>query len=168
MEYVARKVKRARWSALDDAPGGDRQAEALRCLKTMDNGLSLWMCGRSRDDVAEVALVMASLSTSLEKISIVLIEKRALETAGLDFHESQGRTIVDDLKDRHLDVTGISIAGLCGLGRMICEAIDAGQVEDFTSVDLKEILYDAIQARRLNLDALKPGVIKRLRKEYQI
>ena len=115
MHYLARKIQRAKWDPSPNIPADEIRADAITggCLKTSDDTLSLWQCRDSREDVEEIALVLASNMNRIEGIHIVLLNNESLENSNLSLEFTQGVTPVEDLRERHIDITNLTMRIIC-------------------------------------------------------
>ena len=104
--FLARKVTRAKWEAQQGIPEGRIAADAVTTdLRTQDNKLSFWECGSANaEEIGEAALALAAGRERLDKVALVWIAASDLAEDGLDLSKSSGRTPVQDLAERHVDV----------------------------------------------------------------
>lgn len=157
MQYLARKIQRGKWETKPYITLEEIRADALTggCLRTSDDNLSLWQCEDSREDVEEIALALASCMDQIEGIHIVLLKKELFENGGFSLDSSEGKTPVDDLCTRHIDVTKLTMTKICKIAEHVKSALAGpSQFYPFTRAQIKEILCKAIKHGRINLEIL--------------
>lgn len=142
--------------------GNDIAADAITlCLKTGNNTLSFWNCNEDQSTVEEVVLALATCSNSrLDKLHLLALSKDELQAAGLTLEQSDGPTIIQDLRDRHLDMIELTLAKLSKLAELMASQI-RGEVKyyHFTKRKVREIVKKAIANHRISVDKL-PDKIK--------
>ncbi len=70
MDYIARKINRAKWTPASHDEEGIR-ADALNCLRTTSDTLSFWEC----QDIEDVALAVAGGLDHIQTFDLVLLRK---------------------------------------------------------------------------------------------
>lgn len=160
MKYVARKISPAKWRSKADMETEDISADAVTgCLRTSRNTLSVWQCTLDEADVAEVILALGSEMERLDTINVVLIEKSSLEEEGLALEATLGKTPVEDLRSRHMDIVNLNMTKLCFLAREIAPKVrNNSDCYRFKATRVRQLIVEAIQNGRLELDSLKEKV----------
>ncbi len=168
---LIRKISRSKWndfttheSGLTDV-GGDA---VTGCLKTNKNTLSVWKIHDNTDveiNEAILALITGAQQMKLSKIDFVLIDETELSQYGFSLSHSPGDTAVADLVDRHLDITDITYSKLGIIKNIIYNNI---QPENLRSErDLREILKNALNHRRINIEKLTTKYIEKELKIFE-
>lgn len=158
MQYLARKIQRGKWETKPYISIEEIRADAITggCLRTSDDNLSLWQCKDSREDVEEIALALASCMDQIEGIHIVLLNKQLLEHGDLSLEASEGKTPIEDLRSRHIDITKLTMKKVCKIAEYVKSALPiASQFYQFTKAQIKEILQKAIRNERINIEMLE-------------
>jgi hypothetical protein len=172
MHYLARKIQRAKWDPSPNIPAEEIRADAITggCLKTSDDNLSLWQCRDSREDVEEIALVLASTMNKIEGIHIVLLNKELLRNSKLSLESTQGITPIEDLRGRHIDLTNLTMRKVCKIAEHVKAALPIqSQFYQFTRAQIREILRRAIESDRIKLEQLRKDQkeLKELKQEIE-
>lgn len=162
MEHVARKFSRAKWEVLSFMDDNDIAADAITsCLKTVNNTLSFWNCTEEQSTVEEVVLALATGPKSrLEKLHLLALSNEDLQVAGLSLRQSDGQTVVQDLRNRHVDMIELTLVKLSRVAHLMASQI-RGEVKYhlFTKRKVREIVRKAISSKRVSIDNL-PDQIK--------
>ena len=162
--FLARKISRAKWGPKQDLSKDEISADALTSdLRTMDNTLSFWRCGKGTDrDVEEVALAIAAGGDRLDKIDIVLLAEIDLCADGQTMMDSRGRTPVTELADQHVDVRRLDYVRLGKIANRVAASIR--QSERFRRLEkrrVKKLVEEAVKQGRIH-----PGELRqRIREE---
>lgn len=155
MDYIARKINRAKWTL---APYGEEgiRADALNCLRTTSDALSFWEC----QDIEDAALAVAGGLHHVQTFDLVLLRKDHF--SDVKQVSTPGQTVVVDLQDRHIDLKPLNIDHIQRLAQAIAEQVRAqnGRFDRFTQSKIKSLLSRAIEEGRVDTDELKPGVRK--------
>jgi len=162
MEHVARKFSRAKWEVLSFMGGNDIAADAITsCLRTVNNTLSFWNCTEEARTVEEVVLALATGPDShLEKLHLLALSKEDLEGAGLTLRPTDGQTLVQDLKNRHVDMIELTLVKLSTVAQLMASQIRGNvRYHLFTKKKVREIVRGAISRQRISIDNL-PDQIK--------
>lgn len=157
MDYIARKINRAKWTPASHDEEGIR-ADALNCLRTTSDTLSFWEC----QDIEDVALAVAGGLDHVQTFDLVLLRKdRFFDVRQVS---TPGQTAAVDLRDRHIDLTQLNTDHIQRLAKAIADQVRAeqGRVRRFTQSTITSLLSRAIQEGRVDKDKLKPDVRKRL------
>jgi hypothetical protein len=176
LEYIARKISRAKWvkEVFSDDPQ-DISADALTgCLRTSGDTLSFWQCDPHHEDVTEVvhALATPRVDPSLprergkiERIDVVLLRNNDLEIEGFTSIARPGNTCVNDLCDRHIDLTNLTMNKLCSLAKQIVPKVrQSSHCHRFTRGEIIRIIDQAVKSQRLNAHDLDEKIQIELRK----
>lgn len=156
---LARKISRAKWEPIGYLAENEIRADAISggCLRTSGDTLSWWRCSGDEDDVAEVALALATgpNKTNFDKIDVVVLPEEELAAASLTTKPEAGDTPIKDLKARHVNVVRLDVERLAMIARILAPRIRTGEnVFTFTRGKLKTIVSTAIKAERLNRNDL--------------
>ena len=128
-------------------------------LRTQDNSLSFWRCRDGVDgDVEEAALAIAAAGDRLDKIDIVWLPDDELRADGQILKDTEGRTPVVDLADRHVDICKLDYTRLGRVAQRVVAAIEGGRCRRLTKVRIKGLLVRAVQQERIALDELADGL----------
>lgn len=151
---LAHKVKRAKWEPKKYVAENEISADALTgCFRTSDNTLSCWYCSNERDDVAEIALAL-SVEITKEKFDtfdVALLPQEDLVTAGLATEETPGKTLVQDLQSRHVDVIHLDAERLTRIAKLFAPRIRNGNfIYRFSAGQIKGLVLAAIRNERLD------------------
>ncbi len=162
MDYLARKISRAKWDPTLYTELNDIRADAITgpCLRTYGDALSLWRCHHDKMDVAEVVLALASAPDmeKLDPIDIVLIYEGFLPANHLQFEATpqNAKTLVEDLRARHVDVINLTMTKIVKLATEMARNVrNNSTFYRFTKSQVRDLLLFALKSGRLNLNDLK-------------
>lgn len=164
--YVARKIQVERWDAtLYTSGNADVRVDSLtgRCLETKEEQLSVWLCKNEKEDVAQIALALATNFTLKkdEGMYIVLLRKDVLEKEGFTFDNSEGNSKVADLNSRHFDIVDLDIPKLLRIATEITRNVrQDSYLFPFTKREVAEILQRAIEDKRVDPKDVKKENLK--------
>lgn len=164
--YVARKIQVERWDVTSYTSGdADVRVDSLtgRCLETKEEQLSVWMCKNEKEDVAQIALALATNFTLKkdEGMYIVLLRKDVLEEEGFTFDNSEGNSKVADLNLRHFDIVELDIAKLLRIATEITHNVrQDSHLFPFTKREVAEILQKAMDDGRIDHKDVKKENLK--------
>ena len=160
MDYLARKIARAKWDPKPGMPPDAIRADALTgCLRTTDDTLSVWACDGTLSDIAEVALALAAPGNTLDKLDIVLLEKGELEARGIALAATLGETSVADLRARHVDLANLEMVAHGNIALLVASAIRARTAHyQFRRRRVIELLRAAIGSGRVSKESLAEGL----------
>ena len=165
MSLLIRKIDRNNWIRADTVPH-ETPADAITrgCMKTKDNTLSVWEA-QDENKIDEAVLAIVSACHHLEAIDIVQIDREHLEENEIDCRETDGDTPVKDLVNTHIDLSNLAYKELGIIAYHILDKFRQDKVKRYTKTDLKQILKDAIEKQRLEIDELKEFIREKLEKE---
>lgn len=162
MPLLARKINRSHWpnSATDVSDIG---ADAITLsMKTMRNAMSVYEIPSSTN-IDDAFLAVSSNFQRLESFDIVTMEKHDLDNLNINCIHNKGITRVEDLKDTHLDISGLCYSKLGTIANYIACRILATHSIRRTKSQLKDILNKAIRDGRLDPTSLEPRLIQDLK-----
>ena len=156
--YLVRKITRAKWSGDQGLADGEIPADAVTAdLRTQRNSLSFWRCqNEAHDELDDLALAIAAGRDFLDKVEFVWLDDDELMDDGLTLNETPGRTPVAELSDSHSDVTQLDYLRLGILARRIQAAIEENRYRRLTRRSVKNLIADAIEQDRIDIDTLGP------------
>lgn len=170
MAYLIRAITRAKWEPKDDLNENEISADVFKDLKTRDSKLSLWICEQPNlMELKKIVLAIASGRDKLEKVDIVWIDKKILESEGITFEFEPGDTPVEDLKELHLNAIKLDIFRLEEIALKIADAVrQKNQFRRFSIKETAELIKNALNSQRLRSEDLKPGLKKDIEKRFLV
>ena len=161
MSLLIRKINRNKWLQADKIPD-DVSADAITgCMRTKSNALSVWEVS-DENKIDEAVLAIVSAGDRLEAIDVVQIEREHIEKSKIDCIQTDGRTLVEDLVDTHIDLSNLAYKELGIIACHIVNKIRQEQIKRYTEGQIKKILRDAIQKERLETENLNESIRKKL------
>ena len=156
--YLVRKITRAKWSGGQGLADGEIPTDAVTAdLRTQRNSLSFWQCPTDEDDeLDDLALAIATGRDFLDTVEFVWLDDDELMDDGLTLNETPGRTPVTELSESHVDVTQLDYLRLGTVARHISTAIEENRYRRLTRRSVKNLIADAMEQDRVDLDALSP------------
>lgn len=157
--FLARKITRSKWDK-EGFSDGEIPADAVTAdLRTKENKLSFWKCGKGTVcEVEEAALALAAAAERVEKLEIAWVSTEDLRADGQRIDPSEGRTPVSELIGRHVDVSLLDYARLGKLAHRFVSAMKEEQYMHLTKRGVTDLLANAVGQRRVELSDLKDKV----------
>ena len=158
--FLVRKISRAKWEKKSHLHAEEISADAVTVdLRTMDDSLSFWRCSSdSTGDVEDVVLALASIRDSVDRIDIVWIAEEDLQSAGQNMKNTDGRTPVGELVNRHVELYWLDYVRLGKVADCVVTAITNNQCRRVSKKRVTELLKDAISQSRISLDDLSKNI----------
>lgn len=165
---LARKISRAKWQQKKYLAETEIRADAISgCLRTTDDTLSWWRCADDEEDLAEVALALTAgpKIDKFDKIDVVMLPEAVLADAGLERKSTEGETLVEDLRSRHVNLVNLDVERLARVARILHPLIRSdGKVFPFTKRRLMTLVTTAIHDKRLDANDLNDKLREKLAK----
>lgn len=125
-------------------------------LRTQDNALSFWRCGTGEDiEIDDAVLALATGGNRLDKVEVVWIAEDGLVEDGQRIASTKGRTPVQDIADRHVDLQELNYELLGKVAAQVSSAIGAGRYRRVAKADVKRLMEQAIGAGRVKQTELE-------------
>ncbi len=162
---LARKINRSKWVYKPYLEPDAIRADGITgCLRTTNDKLSLWRCEDDPEDLDQVFLALAtgSKSEGFDRIDIVILHEDELQGAGLAEELTEGDTVVEDLKSRHVDLGYFDLDKLGALARIVAARINSHKSKRRTEAAVKRLVRDAISAGRVRPDELNEELGQKL------
>lgn len=158
--FLARKITRAKWETKEGYAHGEIPADAVTTdLRTNGNLLSFWQCGTGRrDEVEEAALALAAASKHVDKLEMVWLSDDDLRTDGQRWDETEGRTPVSSLINRHIDVFLLDYERLGRIAHRIVASMQENRYCRLTKKRVASLLATAVQEGEVELSQLEKRV----------
>lgn len=166
MQYLARKIQRAKWYVLPFMTTVEISADAItgHSLRTTGNELSLWECDTVDDDLREVVLALAANMQHLETVDIVLLRRSELDALEFQMEPREGNTPVQSLRHRHINAVKLTASKIYQLAEKIALNVRENLLcYRFIMSDVRNILIEGIKSGRLDLDDLHGNVKEKIR-----
>lgn len=169
--YFARKFSRAKWWPKDGVADDEIPADAVTAdLRTTMNKLSVWRCERGPDNeileqgLLDAALALATAGDRIDRLDIVWFACEEVERSQLVCQDSDGRTPVAALVRRHVDICELDYHRLGKVATVVQASIEQGLCKRLTEKRVTQLIADAVQNERVELDALPPRIQDGVRK----
>ena len=158
--FLARMITRSKWEPKPWMQAGSFSADAVTGdLRTQGNALSFWRCASdTAADLENVVLAIAAGRDGIGKVEIVWLEDEDLQADGQSLEDTDGRTPVADLAERHVDVRQLDYDRLGKVARRVASAIAADQYRRLTKARVRKLLVSAVSRGRVSLEALSEKV----------
>ena len=158
--FLAHKISRAKWEPRKELSEEEISADAVTAdLRTQDNNLSFWKCEPdSKKSVEDVVLAIAASGERIDKIDLVWLTDNELLNDGHILKNTDGKTPVADLVNKHFDVCRLDYVRLGKIAHRVAAAIKANQHCRLTGARVTKLLVTAVKQERINLDRLKEEV----------
>ncbi|MBD3308640.1 hypothetical protein GF339_19680 [candidate division KSB3 bacterium] len=176
MEYLVRKVSRAKWAVPSfGVNDSEIAADAVKgCLRTSGNTLSFWQCNSEPEDVNEAVLALASSMERLDTFDVIVIPKNDLND--FSFEATLGNTPISDLRERHLDMIELTMGKLTEVARYVANSIrNENKCQRFRKKQLEGLVMKAVRDGRLRIEdlsdrqqRLREEILKRLKDQHSV
>lgn len=104
---------------------------------------------------------MATEGDRLDTMHVALVRKVDLAEAGFKMEKAKGRTKIDELLERHVDLVELNSDRLCALATLIATALrEKSQYRRYLREQVREIVRQAISDGRIDTDDLHPNFAK--------
>ena len=158
MSLQVRKINRAKWLGADIVNGAKIPADAItNCLRTQQNNLSVWRI-KSEDEIENAVLAICSGQPYLETFDIVILNSEYLKQNGIKFMATEGITALKMPKDMHFDMVELTYEKIGIIAYHIVEKFKEQKVLRYRKKELKDILNNAINEKRLEIDILSERI----------
>lgn len=171
MAYLVRKISRAKWPSAQAIHLDEISADAVTGdLRTMGNTLSFWQLGApsDNDEIRMIALALATGGERLDRLDLTWIDRDALDTQGIAVEESAGRTPVEKMRDKHVDLARLNLPRLCKVALLIAEALSLNHHRRFTKKQILHIIVEAIGKKQVSLTDLPPKIRREIEKKHDL
>ena len=152
--FLARKFARAKWDHKADLSDGEISADAVTSdLRTKEDALSFWKCGRATEsEIEEAALALAAAGNRIDKIDLVWLTEEELREGDqtLECTPDKARTPVSDLARLHIDVSRLDYVRLGKVAEQIVSAIASGNWCRFRKQQVKRLVIAAVEEGRID------------------
>ena len=173
MPYLGRRISPDQWELPPDFLPAEVPADLLagrnnkKELQTLRNCLSFWESSASPEEALDrAALALASNAERLDTVTVVWIDKAALEKEGIEFSPSRGDTKVADLVPWHRDAMRLDAFRLAKVASALAAAVRGeGQLRTLTLQEVRGLLRGAIEAGRVRAENLKTGLREALQSQ---
>ncbi len=158
--YLVRKITRAKWDRTEQLADGEIPADAVTAdLRTTDNALSLWAAAEAEGDALnDAVLALVAGADRVDKIDVVWIQRAKFDEVGVSLDETDGRTPVSDLVDRHVDAVKLDLLRLGIFAEQVVSALGAAQHKRLTKKKVAQLIAAAVDADRVSLEDLEEKV----------
>ena len=158
--FLARKITRAKWDPKSELSADEISADAVTSdLRTTDNSLSFWQCGiGEKAEVEEAALAIAAAGDRVDKLDIVWFAGDELRADGQTLSNTEGRTPVTDLVNKHVDVCRLDYVRLGNVAYRVFTAIEENRYLRLTKARVTKLLASAVRNERIDLDDLQSKI----------
>lgn len=162
--FLARKISRAKWLKKDELAEGEISADAVTAdLRTQDNALSFWRCGDGETTaVNEAVLAIAAACEHVDKIDVVWLAVGELQSDNQILEDTEGRTPVRGLADRHVDVCRLDYVRLGKVAACVVTAMQKDQCLRLRKARVKKLLAKAVEQGRIDPNDLQQRVREEL------
>jgi hypothetical protein len=130
-------------------------------MRTKNNTLSVWEIP-SEEHIDEAVLAIISSSDHLETIHIAVIDKHNLIQQGILCTSVEASTPVKDLNNTHYDLSELTYDKLGIIADHISDGFKQNKILEYRRRELKLILTEAIENKRLESSDLSEFILKKI------
>lgn len=166
--FLVRKITWAKWD-LGRRPHlaqGEIPADAVTAdLRTTNDQLSVWLSEAPHSArIEEVVLALASGMNTLDRCDLAWLNTDDVDTDGLTWIRSPGRTNVPDLANEHAHLSALDYVRLGQVATRIMQAFELGRIHRADRNRVAQILLQAERDGRLDVDSLNTRIRDELRR----
>lgn len=167
--FLARKITRAKWTPQAGLTPGEVPADAVTAdLRTTENALSFWRCGKGGEgEVEEAALAIAAGGERLDKLDVVWLFDEEPRAGGQIWKDTDGCTPVTALVKQHVDVHRLDYVRLGRVADRVVAAIGSGRYRRLTKNRVRKLLARAVEEGRVPLVGFEEKVQAEVRKALE-
>ena len=119
--------------------------------------------GNDLKDVKSIALAIATTGNYISTLDVIWLTAVELKEDGIVWNSSKGRTALQDIADRHVDVCRLDYCRIGVLARHIRKALESNRTKRLSKNKLIALLKTAANSGRLDSRKLEPDVCKHLK-----
>ena len=124
-------------------------------LRTQKDTLSFWRCRTGANvDIEDAVLAIAAAGERLDKLDIVWLADNELQADGHILKDTEGRTPVADLSEKHVDICKLDYVRLGNVAQRVAAAIEEQRFRRLTKARVRGLLVAAVQQGRIIPDQL--------------
>ncbi|MCG7344030.1 hypothetical protein MHZ92_07795 [Sporosarcina sp. ACRSL] len=158
MTYLVRKYSRGKWPKedFDKCPVEALRADAITsCLRTTNDTLSTWEI-ESLENVEDAVLALVSGFDKLATVDVLIFSINEVEKRGFKVELTPGDTPIEELKNTHMDITGLTYKTVGEFSRLMLDTMNVdGRTMRFTVKKLKTLFQEAIDKGKVDVTLLK-------------
>ena len=161
MPLLLRKLRYNRWFAAKTSLNNPLPADPLADLATTSNTLSLWEIFSDESNLSHVITALAAPADYVSNIDVAIIDIKQLAGSWTRSCMTQAGTICPSASPYHRDIADLTAHEIVEMAEDIRRH---ATFREFSEQDVANLLAQAIQDHRLNLQDLKPKVVAHLQK----
>jgi hypothetical protein len=151
-------VSRANWEPKNWVAVKEVPADVFRGpdLRTKNCELSFWRIDlNAPEGWKDVVLALAAGYEQPDVVDLAWVRRGSLTRAGIEVVDSEGTTLVDDLKDQHVNVVRLDTDRVATVASHLGASLRGDSWRRVSPNEVLEILAAAVRAKRLNVKRLK-------------
>jgi len=159
---VFRKLRQKRyWDGTSWLGPGETQADAAKCLETIENKLSVFLLDDPDDQVGRVVAALAVTRDYLVNFDLAIAPADVLEHCGVRWNQAQGRTPDAQVNVWHKDLVDLTITKVACLANAIrCE----GKIRRYSQKKVETVIRHSLDADYIVVRDINSEMTKSLQK----
>ena len=159
MATIFRKLTQKRyWDRMPWLSASDIQSDAVKCLMTKENKLSVFVLEEPAVQMERVVAALALTRDSLANLDLAIVPEKVLELCGIQKDRVQAETPDSEVNEWHLDLVELTVAKIAKLAAAIR---NEGEIKRYNETDVekaiqKSLNIDCVVAEQINGKLIKP------------
>ena len=162
MPIFVRTIEATTWRKTAPACADEVCADAItgtrgRGLGTLGNTLSVWEIPHE-GELEKAILAIVSGYERLETVDVVMLDRSAIEAAGIRIQNNTGRTPFKEFENKHHDLLDLNYKSLGQLAGLIVSELDTGRVKRVRLAEAEKLVRKAIAGGTIHPENLKESM----------
>jgi hypothetical protein len=134
-------------------------------LRTDDDALSVWVLGPGDASLEDVVIALATGGTTLSNVDVIIVPEDSVAALSVSIDlDAQGDTPLVDTNGNHREIVKLTAADLVRIG----EVLRTGERRRFSEREVRALVSEAINKRRIDPHELNDGIQGELRRRHLI
>lgn len=162
LNLLLRKLdQKRRWDSREWLVEPDFQADAFRCLATIDNKLSVYLLSNTNDQLGRAIAALALARDHIAQIDVALAPTDVLEECEIQYQVTEGKTPDPEVNDWHRDLVELSSARLVRLATAIRVR---GEIRRYNARKVEAFVRSTIESNNVAGASVNPKMASSLTK----
>lgn len=163
MTTIFRKLSQKRhWDRPPWLGAGDCPADAVKCLETEENELSVYRLEDSDVQTDRVVAALALTRDNLAHVDLAIAPEKVLESCGIQHEKVPAKTPDSEVNDWHLDLVKLTVAKIAELATAIRTE---GRIKRYQKAEVKAAIQKSLKTESIDVERIKPKLVQSLKKD---
>ena len=162
MTVICRKLRQKRhWDGKPWLGPQEAQADAVKCLETSENRLSVFVLDRPEDQTERVVAALALTRDNLAQIDLAIVPVEVLVRCDIQRKRVEGQTSDSGVDGWHEDLVELTVAKIAQLASAIRSE---GEVRRYNQKKVETAIQKSLNADYINTEKINRDLVPSLRK----